>query len=172
MEGDVAIPDVLLLRNDEFIPVPNASVEFKLVAGTIETEMLPGDRLVIACPGLILQQEENSVITAIDITSRSRYGERAYPEINNPYLSRSLGRDISRRILNDFAFPKYKIDFESQLLPHIDFITSNNKVTTITLKSRKLFSTSPNWEERCLLLNVTDRLIGSSSFSLRGLEKI
>ena len=179
MEGDVAIPDVLLLRNNSFIVVPNASVEVKFVPadpdsdGTLnETEMLPGDRLIITCPGLTLQQEENSVITAINITSRSRYGERTYPEINNPYLSRSLGRDISRRILNDFAFPKYKIDFESQLLPHIDFITSNNKVTTITLKSRKLFSTSPNWEERCLLLNVTDRLIGSSSFSLRSLEKI
>lgn len=164
--------DVIFASTQTFMPIGNSNVEFKFEIQATETKMLVGDQLIIRCPGLDLKKEEASKQTAINTKSRSRYGEIPFPEIDNPFLSPGLARDIARRILQAHAFPRYNIRVPAPLLPYIDFINSQNKPTTITVIDEDTFKKSSEWQEKCKVVGIEDNIgNGRSVFRLKGLEE-
>ena len=175
MKGETAVPEVLLLRNSAFMPISESNIELKFEPQTSETEMFVGDQIIIECPGLDNVREENSIITATNIDSRNDYSDLEYPDVDNPFLNRSLARDISERIINEFAFPKYMIRVVTPILPYIDFINndSTKKITSVSVIDEEFFKKSPQWTERGRLRGISDNLkTGISTFILRSLSKI
>ena len=145
--------DVIKLANESQIPIGNTNVELYITPSTTETQLVGGDRFVISCPGLDLKSDSVSVNRAIDITSRSIYGERHYPEINNPFVTRAIARDNSQRNISENGYPRYRISLPIPFNPNIKLINSSGYIATVGVRSQTLFPKSPGFEEICYIIS-------------------
>lgn len=117
---------------------------------------IPGDSLVITCPGKTLEEETGSLQTIVDSTSLADYEKQEYP-INNRFLHRNLSKELAKRILYYFAYPKFMLTIEVPLILYIDIVTEGH-LTLIDVENAELFPNSKDYKEQFTIVSVTHNL--------------
>lgn len=128
-----------------------------------------GDTFFIECPGKKLEKEEESRQVFVNSNSVSKYGRREYPSIDNKFIDRKVARDFSRKVINEWAEPKFVVKAQTILLPYINFVNTSKNHMRINVQDHRLFKIRKNNTEECLIRKIThDPMNFTSVFELKG----
>lgn len=147
--------------NDKPFEIGGSNVFVKFTSPTGGTEdtdwtksFIEGDVLSIICPGLKLEQDEHSKRSTYNSLSVEKYGKRQYPSISNKFIGRGMARDICQRVVNTYKDPVFGIKAESVFLPYAGFLTVNNKLTKVAVRSHVLFPNAVNFTVDCTVKRI------------------
>lgn len=119
-------------------------------------EFIPGDRLIIDCPGKTLEAESNSTIILHDSISSEIYDKNEF-NLSNRFLHRYLAKEISKRLLVNYSYPRFKLTIEVPMIPYIDFVT-NGALTKVDVVSPYIFPTSYGNKEQFTIEQIYHNL--------------
>jgi len=128
-----------------------------------------GDSFFIECPGKKLQKEEESRQVFVNSNSVSKYGRREYPSIDNKFIDRKVARDFSKKVINEWAEPKFLVTVGTILLPYINFVNVDSNQMRVDVQDSRLFKIRKNHTEQCLVRKITHNpMTFTSTFELKG----
>ena len=129
-------------NNDTFYEIGDSAVYLKIIDGNIGTvevsEWLIGDIIIINCLGLVLTQDKLSKQTTINATSVKNYGRREYPSVTNRFLSYKEAKDMTKKIVFNYANPHLLARITSNFAPYIKFINRSRQLGAFKLIDEEL----------------------------------
>ena len=154
----------------------NVFVKFELPSsGTAETdwtrEFIEGDIISVVCPGLKLDKDEHSKVSAYASDSVAKFKKRQYPSINNRFIGRGLGKDICQRVVLRYKDPAFLIKAESVFLPYVAFVKQDGKLTAVDVISDVMFPFAEDFTVRGRVRRIDhDPLNCKTTFTLKAAE--
>jgi hypothetical protein len=128
-----------------------------------------GDSFFIECPGKKLEKEEESKQIFVNSNSLSKYGRKEFPSVDNKFVDRKIARGLSKKLVNDWAEPKFLVTVGTILLPYINFVNGDSNQMRVDVQDNKLFSIRKNFTEQCLVRKITHNpMTFTSTFELKG----
>ncbi len=144
MEGHKARPDYMLAYRDSvFYEIGDSNVFIKFVDGNAniegeEARFEVGDIIEITCPGLVLSADTLSKQTTINATSVQDYRRREFPVIQNRFLGHLEAKDMTEKIVSNFAFPHNTFKLTSKYAPFIRFVSSAKVLSTFKIVDNEM----------------------------------
>lgn len=133
---------------DTWYEIGGTNVHLKIGDAGNKCVFKQGDRITLDCPGLVLDADDASKQVAVNVQSQAKYGKLQYPNINNRFLTRKLGKQLSQYVRSEYAFPKYRFDITMPLSNYLDIIGTTN-LANIRLRSQKLLPYREQYSEQC-----------------------
>jgi len=137
-----------------FYEIGHTNVYLRIGSQNSRSLFKQGDRINISCKGFIIESDEKSKQIAINSLSTSLYGKKQYPNINNKFLTRKLAKQMADKIRTLYAFPKYVLTLTVPLYTFIDMINSTGEITTLKIRSKKLFPYREGFSETCYITSI------------------
>ena len=89
--------------------------------------------------------------------------------IDNKFIDRKVARDFSKKVINEWAEPKFMLIVDTVLLPYINFVNGDSNQMRVDVQDNKLFSIRKNFTEQCLVRKITHNpMTFTSTFELKG----
>lgn len=133
--------------------IGGTNVHIKIGSQNNKTVFKQGDRLTIDCPGMTLDSDDSSKQVAVNIQSQAKYGKQQYPNINNRFLTRKLGKQLAQYVRSDYAFPRYDFTVTVPLSTYLDIKETAN-MTRIDIRSQALLPYRSGYTEPCRLTAI------------------
>jgi hypothetical protein len=123
------------------------------------------DRIEIICPGLLLESDSQSIITAADIDSIKKYGKFSKNLDSNKFIQISLAEYHTRLYLKWNSKPRllFEVDDiiqakdnggQSYTIPYFKFLSiANRRLSNIRIISRKLLARFPDFSIDCYIID-------------------
>jgi hypothetical protein len=137
-----------------FYEIGNTDVFLSIGSAGNKSIFKQGDRIVVKCQGLVIESDEKSKQLAISSSSVNLYGKKQYPNINNKFLTRKLAKQMADKIRTLYAFPKYVLTLTVPYITFIDMINSTGEITTLKIRSKKLFPYREGFSETCYITSI------------------
>jgi len=137
-----------------FYEIGNTDVFLSIGSAGKKSIFKQGDRIKVYCKGLVIESDEKSKQLAISSSSVNLYGKKQYPNINNKFLTRKLAKQMADKIRTLYAFPKYVLTLTVPLYTFIDMINSTGEITTLKIRSKKLFPYREGFSETCYITSI------------------
>lgn len=112
------------------------------------TEIREGDVIEIHSEGATLEANESFAQTAYNVSSIEEHGKRDWPSADIKFASPRQARDLTRRIIREYAWPKPIYTITVGYNPQITFLDNNGKLRRYTVQSRVEFPLSDNYQRK------------------------
>jgi len=142
----------------QLINIPNTGLSFSLNAETnanVQNFLSEKDYLDITSTGNIIEVDDKSIQSAVDLTSKEEYGLKEFTYPDNRFVSHAEALDLSKRRVWENAFPRYGITMVfNTLLPSLRFMKNKNR-NSITVISPEYFPTSSGTARTGVIRKIT-----------------
>jgi len=138
-------------------------LKFEEVDSGTTNNFAVGDRIRVFNPGMKLSKSRTKKFMSEDSDSIEKYGASEY-NIDNPYISLALGRELTQGIINNDAERHHGWEVDCPL-----FLQARPLIL-VTMKSRKYLPTATDNEEKCYIKQVTQKQKARTKLILRAVD--
>lgn len=157
---DIGSSNISILFND-----PNSG---STEEGKEESIYIAGDSITVEARGLVSTKNENARQLQVDMLSISQHGRNPFPEVNNRFINYKTSRELTAKLLVEFAWPKHTSVVSTKLLPFIKFTNEGQYQNMFSYVDEFLFPLSNGHKRDGYLKEVTHNVLaGTSSFVFR-----
>jgi len=174
--------DYVTIRGRYFTPIGSTNVSIKIQddnsgvynpddLASSETVFYPGDSIIIECKGLVSSKNEAARQIQFDHLSIYQYEKNPYPNIDNRFTNYKIARELAKKIVKEFAWPKFLIEINSPLYPFIKFLYLGDMMSLFTVKDPYLFPLSKEYTRTGSLRSVSHNPFqGSTKVIIRDID--
>jgi hypothetical protein len=141
-------------------------MKFEAGTGTAEVnytqEFIPGDRIIVDCPGQTLAEDAGSLQVVMAGDSGQRYGRSEF-DIDNPFISREIAKELANRVIYYYSNPKFLLTISLPLTPYVDIVNDDGDLTQIDVVLPLIFDSSAGLRESFRIQAISHDIKGNTT---------